>query len=116
LGDGKEHAIYFDDLSISADDVGKYHGTATFMDIIKARFGENSNVVKAYKNNTLTDGQGYRTLESYRKVMTAAGKWNNYLENVYDEIQSIRSRMKKENRQELTEKEITRLSQLYVVF
>nr|DAI58683.1 MAG TPA: hypothetical protein [Crassvirales sp.] len=56
MGDGKEHAIYFDDLSISADDVGKYHGTATFMDIIKARFGENSNVVKAYKNNTLTDG------------------------------------------------------------
>lgn len=116
LGDGKEHVIYFDDLSISSDDVGKYHGTATFMDIIKARFGENSNVVKAYKNNTLTDGQGYRTLESYRKVMTAAGKWNNYLENVYDEIQSIRSRMKKENRQELTEEEITRLSQLYVVF
>nr|DAI58685.1 MAG TPA: hypothetical protein [Crassvirales sp.] len=42
--------------------------------------------------------------------MTAAGKWNNYLENVYDEIQSIRARMKNENRQNLTEEEITRLS------
>lgn len=112
LENGEERAIYFDDISISADEM-----EPGFMDIIRARFEtKDPSVIDAYTKNTLTDGQGYRTLDSYRKVMIAAGKWNDYLEQVYNDIQDIRDRMKASGKEKLKPEEITKLSQLFVIF
>lgn len=47
-------------------------------------------VYEPYTGNTLTDGQGYRTLTSYRKVMGMAGKWTQGMENMYNYIMTIR--------------------------
>jgi len=103
IENGEERVVYFDDISISADEMDP-----GFMDIIKARFGTSDpSVVDAYTKNTLTDGQGYRTLESYRKVMIAAGKWNDYLEQTYDKIQVIRDRMRATGKEQLEPEEIT---------
>lgn len=112
IENGEERVVYFDDISISADEMDP-----GFMDIIKARFGTSDpSVVDAYTKNTLTDGQGYRTLESYRKVMIAAGKWNDYLEQTYDKIQVIRDRMRATGKEQLEPEEITQLTQLFVIF
>ena len=59
---------------------------------LKSLLGDNWDIYKSYQKNTLTDGQGYRSLQSYRKVMIMAGKWNDNMENLYNELQSIRSK------------------------
>lgn len=51
-----------------------------------------------YMSNTLTDGQGYRTLKSYRKVMGMYGKWNEDMEQAYDYILEVRQKCKDEHR------------------
>ena len=86
-GDGKETCMYFDDVQLPSSD--------DFINLVKKEFGLENKSLKGtpfecYLKNTLTDGQGYRTLESYRKVMIMAGKWNDNYEAVYDEINDIR--------------------------
>ena len=49
-------------------------------------------IYKPYMSNTLTDGQGYRTLTSYRKVMGMAGKWDESMEALYNYIMDVRER------------------------
>lgn len=77
-----ETAIYFDDIRIPADDA--------FLSAIKEHFGENSSYSK-YLKNTLTDGQGYRTLDSYRKVMGMLGEWTREMEDAYKKIKALRA-------------------------
>lgn len=77
-------------------------------DKIKKLLGENYAVYKKYLNNTRTDGQSYRTLESYRKVLIMGGKWNDMLEAFYREYKDIERKARQENR-ELTEEEVERL-------
>lgn len=84
--DGIERCVYFDDINVNAE-----LSNSKFMKAIEAKFGKNSPVYKAYTKNTLTDGQGYRTLESYRKVMGMAGKWTQEMENVYNAIKQLRA-------------------------
>lgn len=57
---------------------------------LKKLLGKNWDIYKSYQKNTLTDGQGYRSLQSYRKVMIMAGKWDNKMESLYNELQDIR--------------------------
>lgn len=57
---------------------------------LKDLLGKNWDIYESYKKNTLTDGQGYRTLQSYRKVMIMASKWNDTMEKYYNELQNIR--------------------------
>ena len=79
-----ERVVYFDDINIDAEE-----SNPEFMKAIKARLPQ---VYKTYKENTLTDGQGYRTLDSYRKVQIMAGKWTPEMEKLYNDIKAIRAK------------------------
>lgn len=82
--DGIERCIYFQDIKVEAD--------GEFMKAIREQFGEGSKQWEDYMNNTLTDGQGYRSLDSYRKVMGMAGKWTEEMEKVYRDIKALRAK------------------------
>lgn len=107
VSDGIERCVYFDDISIDSELNNK-----DFMEVIAKEYGENSDTYRSYKNNTLTDGQGYRTIDSYRKVMIMAGgdHWNAKTEEAYREIKSIQAKGS------LTSDDIARLQELAVVF
>ena len=46
--------------------------------------------LKKYTKNTLTDGQGYRSFTSYRKIMIMRGLWSKEAEKVYQIIKANR--------------------------
>lgn len=83
--DSIERCVYFDDINVNAE-----QSNPEFMEAIAAIHGKDSDVYKAYKKNTLTDGQGYRTLRSYRKVMGMAGQWTEEMQKVYEAIEQLR--------------------------
>jgi len=101
-----EKVVYFDDIAVSSEDVNPL-----FFQLLQKTFGDNSPVVKAYKENTLTDGQGYRSLSSYRAVKGMAGEWTRPMEEAYKRIMNIRN-----NGQPLTEADIQEIAQLAVIF
>lgn len=58
---------------------------------IKDLLGSNYSTYKAYTSNALADGQGYRTIDSYRKVMGMAGQWTREMESAYKKIKALRA-------------------------
>lgn len=107
--DGIERCVYFDDINLNAE-----VSNPEFMKAIGAKFGKDSPVYKAYTKNTLTDGQGYRTLESYRKVMGMAGKWTQEMENVYNTIKQLRAEYGKDA--QIPSDKLTEIANMSVVF
>lgn len=103
--DGIERCVYFDDIEVAAN--------PAFLEAIKAHFGEDSIYAK-YLSNTLTDGQGYRTLDSYRKVKGMSGEWTREMENAYNEIKSLRSRYGKED--DISPEDLKKIADLAIVF
>ena len=83
--DGIERCVYFDDINVNAE-----QSNPEFMEAIAAVHGKDSDVYDAYKKNTLTDGQGYRTLRSYRKVMGMTGQWTEEMQKVYEAIEQLK--------------------------
>ena len=83
--DGIERCVYFDDINVNAE-----QSNPEFMEAIAAVHGKDSDVYTAYKKNTLTDGQGCRTLRSYRKVMGMAGQWTEEMQKVYEAIEQLK--------------------------
>lgn len=80
--------LYFKDINAKLAE-----SNAEFMKLIEDTFGKtNPEIVKAYNETSLTDGQGYRTLSSYRKVMIMAGQWdfNGKQEEAYNYIMQLR--------------------------
>lgn len=75
--------------------------------------GENYGIYKAYTKNTLTDGQGYRTLKSYRRVMGMAAKWTQKMETAYKTIMNIRDNHK--DGSELTPEEMKTVASFALV-
>lgn len=104
--DGIERCIYFDDIELSSADTNP-----KFLAAVKARLGEGA--WKKYLENTLTDGQGYRSLRSYRKVLGMAGQWTDEMENAFREIEGIRSRYQKGK---IPADELKRIADLAVIF
>ena len=107
--DGIERAVYFEDINVDAT-----QANPEFMQAIASYFGKDSDIYKTYKKNTLTDGQGYRTLDSYRKVMGMAGRWTEDMQKAYDAIKSIRSRYGEEDT--IPSDELKEVAKLAVVF
>lgn len=107
--DGIERCVYFDGINLNAE-----VSNPEFMKAIEAKFGKNSPVYKAYTKNALTDGQGYRTLESYRKVMGMAGKWTQEMENVYNTIKQLRAEYGKDA--QIPSDKLTEVANMSVVF
>lgn len=104
--DGIERCIYFDDIELSSADTNP-----KFFAAVKARLGKSA--WEKYLENTLTDGQGYRSLRSYRKVLGMAGQWTDEMENAFREIEGIRSRYGKDK---IPAEELKRIADLAVVF
>lgn len=107
--DGIERCVYFDDINLNAEVFN-----LKFMEAIEAKFGKKSPVYEAYTKNTLTDGQGYRTLESYRKVMGMAGKWTQEMENVYNAIKQLRAEYGKDA--QIPSDKLAEIASMAVVF
>lgn len=112
--DGIERCVYFDDIEIDAEETNP-----EFMDAIAAVHGRDSKVYKMYKGNTLTDGQGYRTLRSYRKVMGMAGQWTEEMQKAFEAIEQLRAEYsygKDGNHTEIPAEQIAEIARLAVVF
>lgn len=103
--------LYFNDV---VEDPSNTH--ADFMKVIENLYKDNPDIIKTYKEKTSsTDGQAYRTLDSYRAIMIASGRWNlnGKEEEAYDRIKQIQEEVKEG---EITEEQSKILSDLMVVF
>lgn len=106
--DQTEKVLYFNEIELSLEKVNP-----EFLDVLDKLYEDGpikEAIKKTYKANALTDGQGYRSLESYRKVMIMAGQWNNDLENVYTTLNNIRFKAKDGKLTKDEMKEIAKLS------
>ena len=81
---------------------------------LKKLLGKNYHIYDKYTKNSLTDGQGYRTLSSYRKVLGMARKWTPEMENAYNEIQAIGNKYGRD--MNIPASETQRIADLAVVF
>lgn len=103
--DGIERCLYFEDIDVSAPQ--------EFLDAIN----NNPKTAKyhgKYLKNTLTDGQGYRSLDSYRKVMGMAGKWTEEHEAAYKAIKSLRSKYGRND--QVSNEDLAEIARLAVTF
>lgn len=107
--DGIERVVYFDDIAVDADKTNP-----EFMKVMREIFKDQPEIVEEYKKNTLTDGQGYRTLTSYRRVMGMAGRWTKEQEEAYKTIQQIRNKHIADD-SEITSDEFEQITRLAVV-
>lgn len=79
---------------------------------LKELLGSNYNFYRAYTRNTLTDGQGYRSLKSYRAVKGMAGEWTPRMEEAYNKIMAIRN----SSQDTLSDADINEIRELATIF
>lgn len=106
--DGIERCVYFDDISLDTEKTNP----KLYAALVK-KLGGNSEALEKYHKNTLTDGQGYRTLRSYRKVAAMAGLWTAKMERVYQEIERIKYAYKGTS---IPAEELKRIAEYGVIF
>lgn len=102
---GIERCLYFEDIELPATD--------GFIAAIKANDKTKAHVGK-YLKNTLTDGQGFRTLNSYRKVRGMAGQWTEEHETAYNTIKSLRAKYGRN--EQISNEDLAEIAKLAVVF
>lgn len=102
---GIERCLYFEDIKLPA--------TEGFISAIKADEKTRAHVEK-YLKNTLTDGQGYRTLDSYKKVRGMAGQWTEEHEAAYNAIKSLRAKYGRN--EQISNEDLAAIAELAVVF
>lgn len=107
--DGIERVVYFNDITINSEKTN-----SEFMDVIKKVFKDNPDVIDTYRKNSLTDGQGYRTLTSYRRVKGMAGQWTRNMEEAYKAIMQIRNKHIVDD-SEVTEDELQQIAEFSLV-
>ena len=82
--------------------------------------GKKSSDYKKYTKISATDGQAYRTIESYRKIAVASNQWSDEAEALYRDILSIREKHRGSDStidfDAITDEEISRISQASVIF
>lgn len=109
--DAYESAVYFDEIIEGASE--------DFLKVVEQYHGPKSKIYKDYaSNNKVTDGQGYRTLTSYRKVLGMAGQWTPEMEKAYRAIMALRAEYTDINGElkEIPAKRLTEISNMAVVF
>lgn len=101
--DTTETAMYLKDIKIPPKE--------EFLDVVKRSPALGNKIASIYsKGVSLTDGQGWRTLPSYRKIMIGARKWTKQHERAYNKIMAIRSK------DSLDENDIKEIAELAIVF
>lgn len=107
---GRERCIYFKDIKSKVPE--------EFEACIRKVFPDDkaNALCAAYDKSTLTDGQGYRTLDSYRKVMIMAGgdNWTETHEMAYLEIKRLEYLVREKN-YELTSDDMDLLKKTAIV-
>lgn len=121
---GKQKVRYIDeiltDLDASDEDGGSAEDREFMQALREAGFDESvvGNPSKGkkgkYNKNTLTDGQGYRSFSSYRKLMIMRGEphWS----KAHEEVYQIIKRNREAGRTRLSKKDLQRILDLGVVF
>ena len=103
---GHQRVWYFNEMTRNSETQDKDYMNA----LREAKF--DSNTIKKYTKNTLTDGQGYRSFTSYRKIMIMRGLWTKEAEKVYQIIKTNREAGKKR----LSIEQLKEIDRLGVVF
>lgn len=90
--------VYFNDIEVKMNDDNYaalrenaykyYYNLSNNKEFANKKANE---YMKRYDSNSLTDGQSFRTLDSYRKILISAGKsfWTNEHESAYRMIKNI---------------------------
>lgn len=97
----KQKVVYIDEIFSELDNPNDAAFDDDYITALKeAEFSDE--VIERYKkHNTLTDGQAYRSFDSYRKILIGLGKWEPQMETAYNVIKQVR----KEGRSYLTKEE-----------
>lgn len=127
--DGKQRVIYFDEIVANVEDFDSYFANTIAYQFGKEvldgkiegktieeirELGKATDKYKKYKKNSTTDGQGYRTLDSYMSVLGMAGKAPKELHQAYEKIKEITSNVGRD--ENLTPEQISELTELQVIF
>ena len=93
---GYQKVRYIDEVLTdldASDEEGGSQEDRDFMQALREAGFSEKEVMKKYKKNTLTDGQGYRSFTSYRKLMIMRGEphWTKAHEEVYQIIMANRA-------------------------
>lgn len=127
--DFNSRVAYFKDVKVGLDEASKEvlirYYTKQFAKISKspeeAELKARAHVAK-FNSNSLTDGQAYRTFDSYAKVLMSAGKtfWTDEHQKAYDLIMSIVTPIREARRRgetlELTVEQIQQIEDAAAVF
>ena len=125
---GIENTVYFQDINLDVENfdknfaqtiayqfgkefLGKNAEGKTYEELVKV--GRGTDKYQNYRSITLTDGQGYRTLDSYVSVMGMAAKWTKEMQNAYTTIKEITKNVKPN--ENLTPEQITKVTDQMLV-
>lgn len=102
-----ERVVYFDDILINSE-----LNDPDFAKVVESVLGKESDNYKNYLENTLTDGQSYRSIHSYRKIAIAQGQWSENQEKWYQKLLEFKS----SNPEGLTLDQIKELDSYGIIF
>lgn len=82
-------------------DKRNYKGTEEGrVDTLKKLLGDNYRIYETYtKKSSLTDGQAWRSLKSYRAIMGASGKWTADMQMAYEQIEEATTEYLEQNKE-----------------
>ena len=105
-GEFSQKVVYFKDVFASADERTETNFANFIRETYTPIYGKKEaddrakQFIKTFKNCSLTDGEAYRSLDSYRRILGSAGKnfWSDKQEEAYQRIKELTGKIKEENR------------------